>query len=530
MPESFYASRPWLRHYDSFVPPELPLATRTLLTLVEDTARALPHQPAVHHFHRTLSWSQLDERASRFAALLEQWGIGYRDRVAVWLQNDPEFLIAVYGAWKRGAIVVPLSPMFKQKEMAYHLRDSGARVLVAIDALFQSHAAPVLPDTRVVRVLTLEEMPAALDSVAPASRNLPLALDDVAYLVYTSGTTGQPKGAMCLHRNISFNTEVFRTWMQVSKDDVILGMAPLFHVTGLVAQMSLSALSGAPLLLYHRFDAGQTLALVEKWKPTYALAAITAYIALMNHPDAGSRDLTSLRKTFSGGAPVAPAVADQYEQRCGSYIHNTYGLTESNSPATITPMSLRGPVDPRFGALSIGVPIPNLEVRILDTSDRDRIVEPGESGELALRGPMIFPGYWDKPEATAEAFHDGWFLTGDIAMMDPAGWIYLVDRKKDMIVCSGFKVWPREVEDVLYQHPAVKEAAVVGVPDDYRGETVRAFIALRDGLSATPEEVMAFCKERMAAYKYPRQVVIVPEIPKTATGKFLRRELRGMNP
>jgi long-chain acyl-CoA synthetase len=266
--------------------------------------------------------------------------------------------------------------------------------------------------------------------------------------------------------------------------------------------------------------------MVEKWRATFCVAAITAYIALMNDPAAASADFSSMTKCYSGGAPVAPGVVDQFQAKLGVRIHNIYGLTESNSPSHATPLGTQGPVDPASGALAIGVAIPNLDARIVDLADPSRELPPGEAGELAMRGPMMFPGYWNKPEATAAAFHDGWFLTGDVAVMDAEGWFYIVDRKKDMIVASGFKVWPRDVEDVLYQHPAVRECAVIGVPDDYRGETVKAFVALKQGEAAGGDEIIAFCKERLAAYKYPRLVEFVPEIPKTATGKFLRRALR----
>lgn len=352
--------------------------------------------------------------------------------------------------------------------------------------------------------------------------------EDTAYLVYTSGTTGLPKGAMNLHRNIAFNANAYRTWMQIGPDDAVFGMAPLFHITGIVGHAALAALAGVPLVLFHRFDPEEALRMIGTWRPTMTVASITAYIALMNAPGAKHADVRSLRKCYSGGAPIAPSLVEQFEQQFGAYIHNIYGLTESNSPTHAVPMGAKAPVDPGSGALSVGVPIPNVDAKVVDLEDPDREVGVGEAGEFAVRGPMIFSGYWQKPEATEKAFHNGYFLTGDVVVMDEEGWFYVVDRKKDMINASGYKVWPREVEDTLYQHPAVKEAAVVGVPDPYRGETVKAFVALREDYAGkvTAEEIIQFCKERMAAYKYPRMVEFLPEIPKTASGKFLRRELR----
>ena len=246
----------------------------------------------------------------------------------------------------------------------------------------------------------------------------------------------------------------------------------------------------------------------------------------MNAPaDADTSPL--LAKCYSGGAPVAPGLVQQFEQRFGCYIHNIYGLTETNSPSHGVPFGACAPIDPASGALSIGVPIPNCEARILSLDDPDREAPPGEAGELALKGPMIFDGYWNKPDESAKAFHNGFFRTGDVAIMDSLGWFYIVDRKKDMIIASGFKIWPREVEDILYQHPAVKEAAVIGVPDAYRGETVKAFVALKDGCAGTTAgELIHFCRERLANYKAPRDVEFLPELPKTATGKFMRRALR----
>lgn len=520
---------PWLKHYDDTVPFTLPLAELSLIDIFEATAADLADSPAIHYLDRTITFGELDDLANRFAARLAGWGVGKGDRVAIWMQNDPEFLVAVYGTWKRGAIGVPLSPMFKQREMEYHLQDSGAVVLVCMRELYEANAAPIIDSTSIRHtVFTADLIPSLASETPDPAHRVPARLDDIAYLVYTSGTTGSPKGAMCLHRNIAFNAEVFRAWMEISVEDRVLAIAPLFHITGLVAGIAVSSLSGAPLILYHRFDPQRTFEMIERWGATFSVASITAYIALRNHPSSASANLSTFTKVFSGGAPVAPSVVAEFENRFGHYIHNTYGLTESNSPSHITPMGGRGPVDPEFGALAIGVPIPNCEAKIVDSADRTRDLAPGEAGELALRGPMIFPGYWNKPEATREAFHEGWFLTGDIAVMDPDGWFYIVDRKKDMIVASGFKVWPREVEDVLYQHPAVKEAAVVGVPDPYRGETVKAFVALKEDWlePVTEEQIIAHCRDRMAAYKYPRAVEFLAEIPKTASGKFMRRKLR----
>lgn len=446
-----------------------------------------PDAIAVRYFDDALTFGEIDARAEGFGGWLQSQGVRPGDRVALQMQNDPEFLIAQYGIWKAGAIAVPVSPMFKERELAYQLGDCGARLMATREMVQSAEARPL-------------------------KREPP---HELAYLVYTSGTTGEPKGAMCPHRCMVHTSGVFEQLLGITPDDVILGAAPLFHVTGLVAHLALSARAGIPLALFHRFDAERAWRMIEQHRPTVTVAAITAYIALLNHPLASRERFRPMTKCFTGGAPAAASFVERFERELGVYIHNTYGLTESNSPSHITPLGERAPVDAATGALAVGRPIPGCEATLID-------------GEIALKGENIFPGYWNRPDASAACFRDGWFLTGDIGIRDGNGWYYVIDRKKDMIVCSGFKVYPREVEDVLYQHPAVREAAVIGVPDEYRGETVKAFVALRG--PATEAELIEFCRERMAAYKYPRSVEFLEEVPKTATGKFLRRSLRGRGP
>jgi long-chain acyl-CoA synthetase len=448
--------------------------------------------------------------------------------------------------------MVSLNPMYKAREVKEILDDSGATALVALDTLYADVAAEVVPQTSVKAVVTTSPLdfadeggttPPALQSVerrrCEGTRDL-LELardhegrkpepvdpgpDDVAFLTYTSGTTGPPKGAMNTHRNVVFNAQVYRDWMRLGKDDSNFAAAPLFHITGLIGHVALSMLAPMPLVLFHRFEPGLALEVAERHKPTFTIAAITAFIALLNHPDSKTRDLSSLRTVYSGGAPIPAATVEAFEERFGAYIHNIYGLTETTSPSHAVPLDRRAPVDESSGALSVGVPVFNAVVKVVGEDGEE--LPPGEVGEFVTSGPMVVPGYWEKPEETEHALPGGALRTGDVGFMDADGWFYLVDRKKDQINASGYKVWPREVEDVLYGHPAVREAAVVGVPDEYRGETVKAFVSLKEGASAGEQELIAFCKERMAAYKYPRQVEIIDEIPKTATGKVLRRELR----
>ncbi len=339
---------------------------------------------------------------------------------------------------------------------------------------------------------------------------------------------------MTTHRNVAFNAQTYRDWIGIDADDVILGVAPpLFHITGLVGHIALSLLTGAPpLVLMYRMDPEATIETIQQQRVTFTVGSITVFIALMNSENSSREALQSLTKICSGGgAPIPPSTLAAFEEKFGHYIHNIYGLTETTSPPShCVPFGTRAPpVDELTGATSVGVPVYDTVVRIVDDNGND--LPPGEIGELVTAGPQVVAGYWNKPEATAKSIPNGVLHTGDVGYMDADGWFYIIDRKKDQINASGYKVWPREVEDVLYEHDAVREAAVVGVPpDSYRGETVKAFVSLRPGSSATPEELIAFTKERLATYKCPREVEIIAEIPKTATGKLLRRELRTVPP
>ncbi len=548
-------ARPWTALYSAWVPADLPVPSMSVVEMLEAGARAHPDRPAIHYFDSTLTYGELDRTAEALASVLVEVGVAPGDRVALYLQNIPQFAIAQYAVWKAGAIVVPLNPMFKTAELLSHLTDSDARVLICLESLYGQTVRDVVPGTRVQTVITTSEldclppgMPAPKLLADSKKTRFPETLDlmeliqratrhqvrlrsrpeDVAYLTYTSGTTGVPKGAMNTHANAAYNARVYTSWMHLGSDDVVLGIAPLFHITGMIGHLSAAAAAGIPVILFYRFDAGEALRLVERWRATFTVGAITAFIAMAEHPDVRRRVLTSLQKVYSGGAPVSGAIVERFRQLTGAYIHNIYGLTETTSPSHAVPLGSGAPVDPATGALSVGIPVPGAIARVVDVESGTRELPSGGVGEIVIKGPMVVAGYWGKPEETAQAIRNGWLHTGDVGKMDQDGWFYLVDRKKDMIIASGFKVWPREVEDVLYQHPAVREAAVVGVPDPYRGETVKAFVALKAGSEGrvTPEELMEFCRQRLAAYKYPRQVEVVAEVPKTETGKFLRRVLR----
>ncbi len=547
---SIYETKPWLAHYAEGRPAEIAPEYRDALALFRASVARNPDGDAIRYFGGRITYGELDVLTDAFAAALLDRGFARGERVALYLQNVPQFVIGLVGAWKAGGIAVSINPMNRQRELELLLKDSGAAVLVCLEGLYRDVAAEVVPRTHVTTVITTSELEyrghddarlfagmtretfdktEAMDALLAAYRGRPVppvafAPGDTAILTYTSGTTGAPKGAMNTHGNIVFNAQTYRDWCGLSADDVVLGIAPLFHITGLIGHVALALLLAAPLVLMYRFEPSVVLETIATERPTFTIGAITAFIALMNHKDAATADLSSLRKVASGGAPIPPSIAKAFEAQFGHYIHNAYGLTETTSPSHCVPLGTEAPVDAASGALSVGVPVFNTVVRIVGEDGQDLPV--GEVGEIVTAGPQVVPGYWNKPDETAHAMPGGALHTGDVGYMDAQGWFYIVDRKKDQINAAGYKVWPREVEDVLYEHGAVREAAVVGVMDPYRGETVKAFVSLRPGQSVTPEELTAFCKERLAAYKYPRIVEILDELPKTVTGKILRRELR----
>jgi len=554
-----YDRKPWLASYPPGQPHAITPDYTDALALFRAAVARAPSRPAILYFDGSLSYADLDAQSDALACAWQDRGCMRGDRIAIYLQNVPQFVIALVAAWKLGAIAVPVNPMNRARELRVILADSGARILLCHASLYadvvqpllmqealQADGAAVRPvvmttseleyqtrnDPRLFAATRVQETPGAEPLAEVIRANLgrrppPVSLGpgDLAMLVYTSGTTGVPKGAMNTHGNVSFNAQVYRDWIGLDDGAPILGVAPLFHITGLIGHICAAFICAAPLVLACRFEPGVMLDAIREHRPAFTIGAITVYIALMNHPQAAREDFASLTKLYSGGAPIPPSVVEAFRERFGHYIHNGYGLTETNSPTHVVPLGAQAPVDPASGTLAVGVPAFNVESYIGD--DEGRPLPVGEVGEIISRGPMIVPGYWNKPQESAKAIVDGYFRTGDVGFMDEYGWFYLVDRKKDMINASGYKVWPREVEDVLYTHPAVREAAVVGVPDAYRGETVKAVVSLKAGASATPEELAAYCKARMAAYKYPRLVAIIDELPKTVTGKILRRELRG---
>ena len=549
-----YDERPWLARYREDYPADIDVEYPSALHMFRAALERDPDCEIVRYFDGTVTMRELDELSDAFAVALAERGFARGDRLATYMQNIPQVLVTVVGTWKAGGIVVSINPMSRERELTTLLTDCEATAIVSQADLWDQVAAGVVPGTAVHIALTTSPLefqerhdPRLFEGVTRSRpegtedlmtvleplrgrRPEPVELggDDVAFLGYTSGTTGPPKGAMNTHHNIVFNAQTYRDWIQLDRSDSIFGVAPLFHITGVVGHMAIALLLPAPLVLAYRFEPGVVVDAIREHRPTFSIGSITVFIAMMNAPNADRDALFSMVKIYSGGAPIPPSTVTAFQEQFGHYIHNFYGLTETNSPSHGVPLGGDAPVDKASGALSVGVPVFNTVVRIVRDDGTDADV--GEIGELVTSGPQVVPGYWNKPEETENALRapDGSveLKTGDVGYMDAEGWFYVVDRKKDQINAGGYKVWPREVEDVLYEHPAVREAAVVGVPDEYRGETVKAFVSLRPGQNAEPDELIAFCKERMSAYKYPRQVELMDEIPKTVTGKLLRRALR----
>jgi long-chain acyl-CoA synthetase len=546
-----YARKPWLELYTLGLPAHLDFAAKDGLTLFRAAVQKAPDQSAILYFDGALSYRDLDELSDALAVGLTERGFEPGDRLALYLQNMPAFPIAMLAAWKAGGIAVTINPMNRQRELTQIFADSRAKALVAIDQL-NAEVVEHLPAGTVRPAIVITAAPrsfqtrndprifGAMPDLAPGPDDLFAVCEahrgkkpparpapkpnDVAVLVYSSGTTGVPKGAMITHGNLAYNGQSTPRQYPIAEGDRIFALAPFFHITGLITHVVQSWAVKGSLIMIYRFEPSVVLDSLLESKPAWMVGAITAYIALMNHRNCTREHFASFKAVVSGGAPIPASVVEEFERRIGHYVHSGYGLTETTAGVIAGPFGRRSPVDPTSGALSIGTPLPDHDAWVADENGQPLPV--GEIGEVVIVGPAVSPGYWRKPEETSASMRTDGFRTGDVGFMDKDGWFYLVDRKKDMIVASGFKVWPREVEDVLYAHPAVREVAVVGVPDSYRGETVKAFVSMKAGASATPEELIAFCQPQMAAYKRPHKIEILEDLPKTVTGKILRRMLK----
>jgi long-chain acyl-CoA synthetase len=501
---------------------------RCAMNLIESLAMGIRHgedRPSLFADERTVSYAQLAGQAGSLAAHLRRLGVRAGDRVALVVPTIPEYIVAYYGILGAGAVVVPINPRSRAPEIRYVLDDSGARAAIVHGSATDELGAAIADGPTLSPLVAIGEpaLPGAipLADLVRDPRPLDPAMagdDDLAQLSYTSGTTGKPKGVMLTHRALTLNAEATGERLAIGQDDRVLAIAPLVHILGCTLVMNATLQFGAAAVFCAALDPDSLMATIQRHRCTVIGAVPTLYLLLLNHPTA--YDLTSLRVALSGGAPTPTELVAAFPKRFGARIIDGYGTTEIGGTVSITPLDC--PAKPG----SVGLPARYVELAVLD--EYDAPVATGELGELCLRGPTVMRGYWGQPEATAETLRGGWLHTGDLGYVDADGYCFIVDRKKDMIITSGFNVYPREVEEVLYQHPAVAEAGVVGMPDPLRGELVRACVTLRADAQATEAELIAFCKERLTPYKAPVRVEFLTALPKSPTGKLLRRELRDL--
>ncbi len=554
--------RPWFRHWPAGVPKTIEYPRVPVERLLRQAAESNPSTVATVFYGRRITYREIDDLADRFAAHLRKIGVRTGDRVGLMVPNSPAYVIAFFGIARAGGIVVQTNPLYTPRELARLYADAGATAVVCLD-LFLPKLLEAKPDTSVRDIIVADVqdyLPATLAALYPIRRRSDLKKaghwpfeipavpwiqrfadavatapergrepqtvdpDDVAVLQYTGGTTGTPKGAMLTHRTLIANAYQCASWVpgtQPGQERTLIAI-PLFHIYGLMAGLMVSVrLASTMLLVPDPRDLKHLLKVIDRERPTLFPAVPTLYVALMAHPRLRRVNMKGIQACLSGAAPLPVEVRRRWEALTGGRLVEGYGLTEASTVVSANPLAKDGLVKE-----GVGIPFPDTDVRIVDLETAIRDLPVGEAGELLVRGPQVMRGYWNQPEETAATLRDGWLHTGDIAKMDEDGYLYIVERKKDLIIASGFNVYPREVEEVLYMHPAVLEAAAIGVPDAYRGETVKAFVVLKPGATATDQEIIAFCRERLASFRVPRQIEFRTELPKSQIGKILRRTLR----
>ncbi|PKR93840.1 Quinone oxidoreductase [Bacillus cereus Rock4-18] len=545
--------KPWLKSYPEEIPSTISYDIQPLHGYLEKIASRYPEKKALHFLGKDVTFSDFHDKVKKFANYLQRLGVEKGDRVAIMLPNCPQSVIGYYGTLLAGAIVVQTNPLYTERELEYQLHDSGAKVILCLDLVFPRvtnvQNATKLEHIIVTRIADFLPFPKNLlypfvqkkqaNLVVNVSESETIHLwksverestadvevpcdpeNDLALLQYTGGTTGFPKGVMLTHKNLVSNTLMGAHWLYNCKEgeEVILGVLPFFHVYGMTAVMNLSIMQGYKMVLIPKFDMKMVFEAIKKHKVTLFPGAPTIYIALLNSPLLKEYDISSIQACISGSAPLPVEVQEEFESVTGGKLVEGYGLTES-SPVTHGNFLWEKRVPG-----SIGVPWPDTE-SIIMSLETGEALPPGEIGEIVVKGPQIMKGYWNKPEETAAVLQDGWLHTGDVGYMDEDGFFYVKDRKKDMIVASGFNVYPREVEEVLYEHEKVQEVVTIGVPDPYRGETVKAFVVLKEGTECSEEELDQFARKYLAAYKVPKVYEFRDELPKTTVGKILRRVL-----
>jgi long-chain acyl-CoA synthetase len=556
-PMTEHHTRPWLAAYDPGAPADVDLPDEPLHHALAAAAQRYPGRVAIRFLGRSITYRELDALANRFANALIALGVQKGDRVALLMPNCPQMVIAYYGGLRAGTVMVPTSPLYVESELEHQLADAEASIVVCLSALFGKVEAvrPRLPALQHVIVTNIKDffprrlrllftiskerkdghrvsLPAdghvywmnrLLSRARTIDPRVAVAATDLALLQYTGGTTGVAKGAMLSHRNLVANALQVRAWIGnlASPDgqDIVMGVLPLFHIYAMTIVMNLTIRGGGTMVLQPRFVLEDLLKSIHRERPHFLPGVPTMYTAINHAPNVGRYNLKSLKGAISGAAPLPREVQVQFEALTGARLIEGYGLTEASPVTHCTPLS----GSPRAG--SIGVPVPSTEAAIFDQETSSVRLGPGETGELAIRGPQVMQGYWKRPDETAKVLRDGWLLTGDIARMDADGYFSIVDRKKDLIITGGMNVYPRDVEEPLYQHPKVKEAVAVGLPDERWGEAVKVYIVLRDGQTASEQEIIDYCHSRMARYKVPKYVEFRAELPKSLVGKVLRRQL-----
>lgn len=565
--EAVLATRPWVRHYEEGVPVHLSIPDRPLPWLLDNTTSRYPAHTAFIYYGTKITYAQFSSYANRFAIALQRLGVQKGHRVALALPNIPQYPIAFYGALRAGAVVVPTNPLYTEREMQHQLADANVKVIVMLDTFYPVVRA-IRKETALEHVILTSPadfLPPMLKTLYPLSQrgekqpepplteqelhsdaslhilhtlleahtkggvelfNLPVPAsgNDLAVLQYTGGTTGLAKGAMLTHRNLLANAMQTRYWTPKAQNgaEITLCVAPFFHSYGLTVGMNLSIFAAATMVLIPRFKAQDVVDAIRRYRPTLFPGIPTMYLAIMREVGKHTDYLNSVKYCISGAAPLPAKVQEDFEAITHGKLVEGYGLSEA------APVTHCNPLTEECRNGSIGLPLPDVEATILD-AETGKPVAIGEVGEIMVKGPNIMQGYWNREEETNNSFFQGWMHTGDLGKMDADGYFYVVERTKDLIIVSGFNVYPREVEEVLFRHPAIAEAAVAGVPDEYRGETVAAFIVLKPGIEASEarkQDILNFCKERLTPYKVPKIVEFRASLPKSLIGKVLRRELR----
>jgi len=536
--------RPWLKSYEPGVPHHIQYPDIPLHDLLDNAVRDFPDREAIIFRGRKITYRELGEEVASVASGLAQGGLKKGERMAIMLPNCPQYVAAYYAILKIGGIVVNVSPMYVERELEFQLKDAGVETILALRDLYP-RLKTVRKKIPLKTIILTDLHGAGGEKIRKKSRtgvakgvydyaellekgkrkpppSVKVSPDEVALLQYTGGTTGVSKGAMLTHRNLVADVLQCVSWNRdaVRGQERMFAVLPFFHVYGMTVAMNEAIELGATIIMLPRFNVDDALEAINLYQPTRFPGVPTMYMAIMSHPQVNQYNISSIRVCSSGSAPMPIEAQRRFEELTGAKVSEGYGLTEAS------PVTHANPFNGKRKIGSIGLPRPDVDAKIVDLETGERDLPPGEAGELCIRGPQVMKGYWNRPEETRKTLRDGWLYTGDIGRMDEEGYFYIVDRKKDMIICSGYNVYPREIEEVLYQHPKIQEVCIVGVPDPYRGETVKAFVILKEKEHAAPEEIIEYCQKNMAKYKAPTSIEFRKELPKSHVGKVLRKILR----